>query len=155
MMNLDKLNSWLTLAANVGVLAGISIVAIELSQTQTAMQAESSATRTQMDIENRRLGYDLDINEVAQKLIMGQEVTPDQLRGAALWQTTMLRYFENLHYQMEIGVLDEQIWEANSRGISSICSSPIFEAAVLPNWDGGSRAFRADFVELVNAPCEQ
>ena len=63
-MNLDSLNSWLTLIANVGVLVGILVVAIELSQTQIAMQAESSATRTQMDIENRKLGYELGINEI-------------------------------------------------------------------------------------------
>ncbi|MEZ5489617.1 MAG: hypothetical protein R3F50_04765 [Gammaproteobacteria bacterium] len=152
-MNLDSLNRWLTLIANVGVLAGIFTVALELSQTQTAMQAEASSTRSQMDMNNRRLSYDLGIRDIAQKLSTGQELTAEEIRRVNLREATMLRYFENLHYQMEIGVLDEQIWDANLQAISSYCNSPLFNAA-FPNWENGaSRAFRMDFVNLINSYC--
>jgi hypothetical protein len=40
-MNMDKLNSWLSLAANVGVVAGIVFLAIEIRQNQTSLDRNS------------------------------------------------------------------------------------------------------------------
>jgi len=39
-MKLDRLNSWLTLAANIGVLAGIIFLGVEIRQNTNASQAE-------------------------------------------------------------------------------------------------------------------
>lgn len=40
-MNLDSLNKWLTLAANIGVIAGIIFLGLELNQNTTAVQSAS------------------------------------------------------------------------------------------------------------------
>ena len=43
-MNLDKLNNWLTLAANIGVLAGILLVAYEVRQNQELLELDYKLT---------------------------------------------------------------------------------------------------------------
>ena len=40
-MNLNKLNNWLTLIANIGVLIGIIVVVVELRQNTTAIEYDS------------------------------------------------------------------------------------------------------------------
>ncbi len=43
-MNLDKINDWLTLAANIGVLAGILLVAYEIRQNQELLELDYKLT---------------------------------------------------------------------------------------------------------------
>jgi len=44
-MNLDQLNRWLTLVANIGVIMGIVFLAIEINQNQTALEEQNMLTR--------------------------------------------------------------------------------------------------------------
>ena len=43
-MNLDNLNKWLTLVANLGVLAGIFFLAYEIRQNTDSLQSQTRAT---------------------------------------------------------------------------------------------------------------
>ncbi len=52
-MNMGKMNSWLTLTANIGVLAGILFLAIELRQNSDIARADSYREIVQ-DIANWR-----------------------------------------------------------------------------------------------------
>ena len=49
-MNLEKLNHWLTLAANLGVLAGIIFLAIEIQQSTNAQLATSRQQVMEADL---------------------------------------------------------------------------------------------------------
>lgn len=53
-MNVDKLNRWLTLGANVGVVIGLIVLIVELRQN-------SSLTRAAMEIELTRVQADLEL----------------------------------------------------------------------------------------------
>ena len=44
-MNLDRLNDWLTLLTNVGVLVGIFLLVIELRQNQEILELDQSGSR--------------------------------------------------------------------------------------------------------------
>ena len=44
-MNLSRLNNWLTLVANLGVLAGIFFLIIEINQNTSQLQSDARATR--------------------------------------------------------------------------------------------------------------
>ena len=114
-MNTDKLNNWLALIANLGVLIGIIVVVVELRQTQTAMQADASTVRTEMAIENNRLAIENGFGAISGKLAAGETLTEDESKTIRLRWGRQLRYFENLHYQWQLGVLDEEIWQANPK----------------------------------------
>ena len=45
-MESDKLNQWLTLVANIGVIAGLILVAYEINQTRAGLEISASADTT-------------------------------------------------------------------------------------------------------------
>ena len=122
-MHLDKANGWLSLIANVGVLLGIIVIAVELQQTQISMLAEASTTRAQLATQIYEIQKENGIPELQQKNQQGIELSPEEYSRALQWVLTALRYFENLHYQMQAGVLDDEIWEGTLRNIDGYCDS--------------------------------
>jgi hypothetical protein len=89
-VNSHKLNRWLTLAANLGVLIGIAVIVVELQQAQTAMLADSSTARAQMISENVSISADNGINEIQAKLAAGEKLTEEELRGGREFVDRML-----------------------------------------------------------------
>jgi hypothetical protein len=150
-MNMDKLNRWLTLIANFGVLIGIIVVAVELRQTQTAMEGEASTMRAQMAIDIQSYITDARLYEFASKLDNGEDLTPEERARVNMFLVPALRHFENLHYQWQIGILSDEIWESNVQGLGNLCQGSLFQAAYPTRWGVG---FRESFVELVTAPCK-
>ncbi len=151
-MNIDRLNPWLSLIANLGVLIGIIVVAVELQQTQTAMQADTSTVRAQMAIEHQNISRANNLPELRIKAAKGDELSAEEITRAKEWYDFMLRYFENLHYQNELGVLDNEIWRANLNAIEGLCNDPLFQFTHA--WpSSNSTRFRESFVDLVLSPC--
>ena len=151
-MKQNNLNQWLTLIANLGVMIGLIVVIFELQQTQTAMLAESSSTRAQLMSENVSIGVYSRFGNLATKLQDGEGLSEEELAGANEFIGRMLRHMENVHYQYQLGVLDEEIWEAARNGMRVIRNSPVFEH-IYPQWPSGMPAIihRASFVEFVES----
>ncbi|MEQ8955353.1 MAG: hypothetical protein RL120_14575 [Gammaproteobacteria bacterium] len=138
--------------ANIGVLVGIFIVAFELNQTQIAMQAEASTMRTQMAQLGGQISDERMIPQIVAKLREGEELSAEESRNYRYWSSFYLRYFENLHYQYQLGVLDEEIWSANVFGIrGTVCNSAFNQ---LFNWPTSAGSYRESFVEYALATCE-
>jgi len=154
-MNTDSANKWLMLAANIGVLIGIVVVAVELNQTQIAMQGQASTMRSQMATDLVKSGLDVKLYELVEKLDSGQDLNTEELARGSMYTISVLRLFENLHYQHEIGVLDNEIWAANLRGLGNICRGALFRS-VFPRWGEStfSIGYRDSFIELISEPCK-
>ncbi|MCP5347135.1 MAG: hypothetical protein R3F41_14225 [Gammaproteobacteria bacterium] len=152
-MNLKNLNEWLTLGANIGVLIGIFVVAIELQQTQVEMRAESNTTRKEMARQNDLIARDLRISELTQKIREGGELTFTERTDAATFFRSLYRHFENLHFQHEQGVLDEETWQSINDSILVQCESPMYRY-LFP--EGLNQVlYRVSFREFVNSACNQ
>ena len=150
-MKLDNLNHWLTLLANVGVLVGIIVVAVELQQTQIEMRAETSTLRAEMARQNDITALELGMSELTQKIVGGEDLTlPERSRATAFFRN-LFRYYENLHYQNQLGVLDVEIWEANLNTIRNICTRNPAYTYMYP--DGLSGTLRASFLEFLEEIC--
>jgi hypothetical protein len=101
----------LTLAANIGVLAGVLFLAYELQQNTVATRLEvasnfqSSFTQIELLIAGDA--------EFAALLTSGREATgvspADQLRLSAFY-TNVLRQWQFVHFQYLVDALDEEIW---------------------------------------------
>jgi len=140
-VNSENLNKWLTLGANLGVLVGLIVVVLELRQTQVVMSAESSMQRAQMSRENTALAARNNIAEIESKLAAGQEITTEERRNATEFANSLLRHYEVMHYQNQIGVLDEEIWDNNADGVRSFVSEPLF-LHLYPDWPDSGIALR-------------
>lgn len=154
-MNFEKLNHWLTLLANLGVLIGIFVVAVQLQQTQTEMSAESSTIRTEMlqQINNDALAYH--IGDLQNKIEAGEELTSIESDQARTFFNNLLRFFENLHYQNQIGVLDEEIWKGQLTNIIRMCSGNNILYSHLYPEGITSTSYRESFRELMGPSCSE
>ena len=84
-MNTDGLNRWLTLAANVGVIAGLALVAYEIDQTATSVRLAVSADA----VDNFQQAMEVLVqNEELAGLIYKAETTYPELDAFERWRVS-------------------------------------------------------------------
>ena len=107
-MNSDRMNKWLTLGANMGVLLGIILLVIELNQNRDMMRAQ---IRNEMATEIigmlSDIAYSPEFASVFNRGVAGEELTPDEATQFQMRAFALFRYFENVHYQYRQGLYDE------------------------------------------------
>ena len=108
-MDKDRLNRWLTLGANLGVLVGIILLIFELEQNREMMRAQ---TRNEVSAEIVNLLSQVSTSPQLASLLRradasGEDLTPDEHWQYAHRMAAMFRYFENVHYQYRLGLYDE------------------------------------------------
>ena len=99
---------WITVVANLGVLAGLLLVAVELDQNRELMRAQvrhelSTVIHDHMMViaQSPQLASVLHRGNAGEEL-SGHELAQFQLRQDSLW-----RYWENVHYQYRVGLYDQ------------------------------------------------
>ena len=144
-MNLDKLNKWLTLFANIGVLAGIVFLSIEISQNNLLLESEARMNQG----ENVKEGYsDIFLNYELASLLAKVK------RGEALDETAKIQLdayqkFQLLEMQFQYeqfrsGALDQinlPAWKTIFNGYT--ISPPLIDA-----WEMNKHTMRPDFMEF-------
>jgi hypothetical protein len=104
----DKLNSWLTLGANIGVLAGIILLVVEIDQNRESIRGQTRNDLAQGAIAVISLA--VENPHLADALVRsnnGEEITAVENYILASRAEAIFRYFENVHYQYRIGTYDE------------------------------------------------
>jgi hypothetical protein len=148
-MNSDRLNSWLTLAANLGVLAGIILVVVELGQNREMIRAQ---TRSDVAAELVELLRDVPSNpQLAEVLVQaseGGELTAAEYLQFQQRVVSMLRYFENVHYQYRQGLYDEGEFLTQQEAWKRFYGTPSETVAV---WCDYRLTFSPDFREAFDA----
>ena len=138
--------------SNIVLIASVVVLIVEIRQNQVSMLAQSSYERTQMAIANDQ-ALVKDAQKINRKIDANEEITEDELLAFRIWNSQMIRYFENLHYLNSIDVLDDEIWEANLRGILTFCrrqkDHPDYPALSAND----EFKFRSSFVEFFKASC--
>ena len=125
-MNLNKVNQWLTLLANIGVLAGIVFLAIEIRQSGDAVTAQM-----QDSIADGFIALNMaTINDpqVGVTWVIGLN-EPDRLSDAEAIRFSMLmralfNQFIRVHGLYRTGLLEESDWALYAREAATIMSSP-------------------------------
>lgn len=107
-MDSGRLTRWLTLGANVAVLAGLALVIVELSQNREMMRAQ---TRHQVaagivDLLLVPAGNQ-QLADLMYRADTGGELTPQEEFQFTMRTNALLRYWEDVHYQYRVGLYDE------------------------------------------------
>lgn len=107
-MDTDKLNRWLTLGANLGVLAGLALLLVELNQNHEMMRAQTRheiaagiVDLLLVPASNEQLA------ELMYRAETGGDLTPEEHFQFAMRTNALLRYWEDVHYQYRVGLYDE------------------------------------------------
>jgi len=116
-MNVDKLNQWLGVGANLGVLVGIVFLIIEINQNTE--QAELDAAALQTSNYQEIIASVIELNsyviqdpEFTDILIRGEanpsDLTPVELRRYDSYTIVTIRHGDMAYYQYLQGTIDEQ-----------------------------------------------
>jgi len=107
-MHADKLNRWLTLGANLGVIAGLILLVLELDQNREMMRAQTRheiamgiVDLLQVPASNEQLA------DLMYRAETGGELTPVERYRFNMRTNALLRYWEDAHYQYRVGLYDD------------------------------------------------
>ena len=149
-MDTDKLNRWLTLIANIGVLTGIILLLVELNQTQEIARAQIRNEVYQGLSPVTMVG--LDYAQIIVKANAGEKLSAVEVTMLSGFSEQMLRYWENANYQYQMGMYDETEYSAHKNTISDVILD-VFPGPLIPHYclnrDGFSESFRSMLDEFI------
>ena len=114
-MDSDKINRWLTLGANIGVLIGIILLIAELNQSSIMMRGQ-----TRHDVASELVGLQSQVanNPQLADLIYrtrnGEALTPQEMVQYTSREIANFRYFEDVYYQYRQGLYEESEYSAQT-----------------------------------------
>lgn len=107
-MNTDRLHRWLTLGANVGVLVGLLLLVVELSQNAAMMRAQTRNELSAGIVDLfARVAENPELASLRRRADTGAELTLDETYRYDIITRAFFRYWENVHYQFRQGLYDE------------------------------------------------
>ena len=151
-MNLDSTNRWLTLVANIGVLAGIIFLAYELQQNTVATQLEAASNfnASFSEIELFIAGNP-EFAELLTRGREGEEITGvDQLR-LTVFYNQILRQWQFTHFQYLSDAVDEDNWQAQRAFMVEIISGDL---GLLNHWRNFKHQYSSAFNNVLESITE-
>ncbi len=138
-MDSDRVNRWLTLGANVGVLIGIVLLAIELRQNNQLMEGEARRARASSVQETWTvMAENGELASLIAKDLNGEPLDQvDSLRLMALWLRTLTDL--QLAYQE---LPEDELAPVAARYRSNFQQFP----SLVTTWETNKKWFRQDFV---------
>lgn len=147
MKEISRLNEWLTLFANIGVVAGIFFLALEVSQNSRMMEAQTRAQITQSVTDLIQSDRDPNIAEALLKLDAGEILSEKDIHYLESRARLFLRTWENTYYQYENGLLDEQQFDADYFVWERIMRAEHFR----DEWAKNRESYSVNFREIIDS----
>ncbi len=146
-MNSSKLNDWLQIFASVGVILSLIFVGFQIQQSREIAIADIYQQRTALLLQ--QIAFSTPPEEVLQAL--NKEWADESLSRSDEWVLYMstasrLAYWENNHFQYQLGLLSEEQWEASRNAIRDVSTNPRF----LKTWELEHDIVRKSFAEAVD-----
>ena len=148
-MDSDRLNRWLTLGANIGVLVGIILLILELDQNRDMMRAQ---TRNEIS----RAGLDMlagwsgnpALADAIVRANSGEDLSPSEQFMIRARSETVFRLWENIHYQYRQGLYDESEFNASISTFSRILSQ---QPSLINAWCETSTMYSVEFADQLQS----
>jgi hypothetical protein len=131
-MQVDRLNKWLTLLANLGVIAGIVFLAVETRQNNSLLEAQAGYNLFQNRTSDmQRIQTSPEFSALMQKLISGDELTPEEYSRSYNYHTRLMINFqwewgEVAAGRLERAQLPTTVWRGVSRNEVRGTPTPYF-----------------------------
>ncbi len=148
-MSLDRVNRWMTLIANIAVLAGILFLAFELRQN--TMTSRIQAANDFQDSFSEIEFFIAESPEFAELLVKGREgenVTgADQLR-LTVFYGNVLRTWQNAHVLYRSKALDKSLWLGSQTRLTQILQE---DRGLLAHWRNNKSQFSPAFNDMISS----
>ncbi|MDA1371797.1 MAG: hypothetical protein O2971_13690 [Proteobacteria bacterium] len=119
-MNMDKINKWLTLVANIGVLVGIIFLSLEINQSNRIAERDARSESVAQEFElQKSFIKNAEVSALMLKLSSGEtDLTPlEEFQAESFAQLLALRAAD-LNIIYEGGFLTEETLQRQIRGIT-------------------------------------
>jgi hypothetical protein len=147
-MELDRLNRWLTLGANIGVLAGIVFLVLEVQQNTAA--THSATVQSITDSSRTSLSEFAGNTNLAQVRMKGdfENASLSELESFQYWSLNRgyWIHFQNIYFQVGLGALEPRVWASYNR---IICTDLASRPGLMIRWDDHAAVLDPDFVAAV------
>ncbi len=148
MFNSDRANSWIAILANVGILAGLILVAIELNQNTKQLSLELVWQVNERMIENNRALLGDNPTPIYVKSIMNpEELTFEEFQVASAFVLNFLAVWEDRHYLYQAGLLGDEEWK---RFIDDDISMTLGNRFAQELWRTSKHIFEPELVHYVD-----
>ena len=108
----DQLNRWLSLAANLGVIAGIVFLVVELRQNTDMMRAQSRTEMSQDTVNMLTLNVsDQEYLDVIDRGLAGEELSRLEQTQFRRTYNAWIWHWNNLAYQHRVGLYDDSEYQ--------------------------------------------
>ena len=146
-MDSDRANRWLTLGANIAVLAGLVALVVEIRTNTAAVQAAAVQEGTNSSREYLlNIALDEDLSRIRQTGRMNlEELSEPEAYRFYLQSRGNWLYWQNLWIQRELGILDERAWQSTNR----ITCSFVAQLGWRQDWEDHKSVLDSEFVALV------
>ena len=111
-MNTEKLNTWLTLVANLGVVLGLVFLGIEIQQSRISTEASNYQARsTEIQEANQNFALSDHLPEIYDKLDREglESLDSIQIRRIRAWEAAKIGRMASQIQQSNLGFLDEDL----------------------------------------------
>ena len=147
-MNTAKLNDWLQLAASIGVVVSLIFVGLEIQQARKIATADIFQQRTALLLQQLGLAIPADeAHRVRTKEMAGEGLTQEEDWLLYTLAAARFAYWENNHFQYQLGLLDEEQWQASLTAIRTQADTRLFRVY----WPSERSRVRKSFADAVDA----
>jgi hypothetical protein len=123
-MDSDRLNRWLTLGANIGVLVGIVVLIVEIAQNTEMMRAQMAQERANQIVQKMDANIHSDYwpaiaakrDEAGSPREWIASLTGDEIQRVVSTYYRDIGDIRNQFYQYQQGYLPQEVWDASTRG---------------------------------------
>ena len=114
-MKISNINEWLTFLANLGVIAGIIFLSIEINQNSKMMASQTRSELSQSIMYFTEQRRDPRIVEAYRKRAMGEDLQFEDLYLLNSLNETNFQMWSNTYFQYQNGLYSEVDFESETR----------------------------------------
>jgi hypothetical protein len=147
-MKKDDLGQTANTVANIGVIVGILLLVFELSQNRDMMRAQTRNEIAQGVVELLSSpSTNVELADGWAKIRLGDPIMPAQSVMLETFSESVLRYWENVHYQYRQGLYDEEEYWKHLETMTELTTHDV----TFRNWCCTRQSLYSDpFVDSLN-----
>jgi hypothetical protein len=147
MMDSRKISDWLQVIGVFGVMLSLVFVGIEIRQSREIAIADVFQQKSALAVQVQQGFVSPELFSAAvRKLLSGEVLSPMEKGLLQFGQTPWFQYWENVHFQYEIGLLSEEAWQGSRNAMRNRLSTPIYQEW----WESDRLNWRESFTSEVD-----
>ena len=146
-MNAKRLNTWLSLTANVGVILGLIFLAVELGQNSDLMRVQINQSRADAAMASNESVFNSDyLPQILIKINFGEELSAEETIRYRAWFRASNRNQDNVLHQYLAGMLGGNSPRSVRDYVEHVIAS---SNQAREEWENQKVGFTDEFVALV------